>query len=163
MKSLLSPKFRLDWSRERKIFPAHPPWGRCGCDGMKPCVAAGDHVLMLRFMDRHSRKPFRPHCPLRRKKEGCVSSVARIVWKSILDSMKSLSEYIFYIRRYICYDLLCMTLSYTVGISDHIACDCHFISFVMEGKLIDLKSSCFFRKCMHEVVVVSEVQARLEP
>ena len=27
--------------------------------------------------------------------------------------------------------------------SDHIACDCHFISFVMEGKTIDFKSSCF--------------------
>ena len=26
---------------------------------------------------------------------------------------------------------------------DHIACDCHFISFVMKGKTIDLKSSCF--------------------
>ena len=38
----------------------------------------------------------------------------------------------------------CQYMSYAViEICDHIACDCHFISFVMKGKTIDLKSSCF--------------------
>ena len=60
MKSLLSPHFRLDWSREKKFFPAHPPWGRCGCDVTKPCVAAGDHVLMRRFTDRLLNNRFDP-------------------------------------------------------------------------------------------------------
>ena len=61
MKSLLSPHFRLDWSREKKIFvpPTHPG-GRCGCDATKPCVAAGDHVLMCRFTDRLLNNRFDP-------------------------------------------------------------------------------------------------------
>ena len=56
--------------------------------------------------------------------------------------IEELFEYTF-IWRYIHYDFHCMTLSFTIGISDHIACDCHFISFVMEGKTIDFESSCF--------------------
>ena len=33
----------------------------------------------------------------------------------------------------------------------------------MKGKTIDFEIELFFRKCMHEVVVVSTFQARLEP
>ena len=81
---VLSPKFWLDWSRERN-FPAHPPRGRCGCDGMKPCVAASDHVLMLRFADLHSDNRFDPIALFGGKEEDCVPSVAFTIWKSILD------------------------------------------------------------------------------
>ena len=36
------------------------PWGRCGCDVTKPCVAASDHVLMRRFTDRLVNNRFDP-------------------------------------------------------------------------------------------------------
>ena len=83
----------------------------------------------------------RPHCPLRRKRrlrpECCV-----LYLEINIGLIEELFKYTFF-WRYIHCDFHCMALSFTIGISDHIACDCHFISFVMEGKTIDFKSNCF--------------------